>query len=209
MIISLIFLLVVGGFALTSAVTDAWKKKIPNWLTVPVAGAGLLFHTVLWILTLTHVVEPQQAVDQIISFDNMSAWLLNIGPWAYVGFLVGFVLLFLPAYFGGAGFGDVKMFAALGAWLGVDGVLIAFVLSILYAAVFTIVVLCATGPMKAMRRVRKMQKDAKTPKNQRSQKAKKSVKRLLPFAIPTCCGILTFLALFVCNHIQNFWNFMN
>jgi prepilin peptidase CpaA len=83
-------------------------RRIPNWLTVPAAAMALLYHTL----------APH-----------------GIGPLlALAGFAVGFSLLLLPWLLGGGGMGDVKMLAALGAWLGPLGILIAFGLGAVVAA---------------------------------------------------------------------------
>jgi prepilin peptidase CpaA len=77
--------------ALVACVTDVRARRIPNHLTFPAAAAGVIFHAVAgW---------PQ-------------------GAWAVSGLFLG-LLLFLPIYLlRGMGAGDVKLLAALGAWLG-------------------------------------------------------------------------------------------
>ena len=64
------------------------------------------------------------------------------GPWvSLAGFGVGFALLLLPWLSGGGGMGDVKLLAALGAWLGARCLLIAFGLSAVIAAAMALVAL--------------------------------------------------------------------
>jgi prepilin peptidase CpaA len=80
------------GIVLVACVTDLRSKRIPNVLTLPGALAGVLYHA-LW--------------------GGMSAGS------ALAGLAVG-LFLFLPLYLlRGMGAGDVKLLAALGAWLGV------------------------------------------------------------------------------------------
>ena len=87
-IVPLIALLV--GFA--ACVTDVRSRRIPNLLTFGAAAAGIAVHS-------------------------------SIGGWggfqtASTGWLAG-TALFLPMFvLGGMGAGDVKLLAALGAWLG-------------------------------------------------------------------------------------------
>src|SRR5688572_2362189 len=75
-----------------ACVTDVRSRRIPNVLTFGAAAAALLFH-----LFVAGTGGLQTAVG---------------------GWLVGTVL-FLPFFaLGGMGAGDVKLLAALGAWLG-------------------------------------------------------------------------------------------
>ena len=81
--------LVVGSVA---CVTDIWSRRVPNWLTFSAAALGLAAHTLLPI---------------------------GQGPiWGLVGFLAGLAVFFPFFALGGLGAGDVKLMAALGAWLG-------------------------------------------------------------------------------------------
>ena len=75
-----------------ACVTDLRTRRIPNGLTFGSAGAGLVFHAVTGgFAGLLHGVE---------------------------GWGVGVALFFLPFALGGMGGGDIKLLAALGAWLG-------------------------------------------------------------------------------------------
>ena len=78
--------------AAIACVTDIRTRKIPNLLTVSAAGIGGLFHfaTTSWV---------------------------GLG-WSVAGCAVG-LAMFLPFFLlRGIGGGDVKLLAALGAWLG-------------------------------------------------------------------------------------------
>ena len=81
--------LVVG---LAACVFDLWCRRIPNALTFGAAAAALVFHTTA------------------SGADGFQA--------AALGWVVG-TALFMPFFLlGGMGGGDVKLLAALGAWLG-------------------------------------------------------------------------------------------
>jgi prepilin peptidase CpaA len=81
--------LLVGAIA---CVTDIRFRRIPNVLTLSAAVAAVVFH----VFTM-----------------GMSGLVLALSGWA-----VGLVL-FLPFFLlGGMGGGDVKLLAALGAWIG-------------------------------------------------------------------------------------------
>jgi prepilin peptidase CpaA len=107
-----------------ACVTDLRARRIPNWLTFGAAVGALVYA-------------------------GAAHGLSGLGQ-AAAGWLVG-CLLFLPWYaLGGMGAGDVKLLAALGAWLGPgDAVWVA-----LYAAIaggiFAILVSLAGGYLRQM-----------------------------------------------------------
>jgi prepilin peptidase CpaA len=74
------------------AVGDWRTRRIPNYLTVGGALAGIIFQTT--VMGWTGLVQ------------------------ALLGMFLGLGLLLLPYILGGMGAGDVKALAALGAWLG-------------------------------------------------------------------------------------------
>jgi prepilin peptidase CpaA len=83
---------VVIVIALVACVTDLRAKRIPNVLTFGGALAGIAFHAVTGGFT-------------------------GVGHSAG-GWVVGVLAYILPFVLGGLGAGDVKLIAALGAWLG-------------------------------------------------------------------------------------------
>src|SRR6185436_20859653 len=84
--------LVVLSVAMVACVTDIRSRRIPNVLTFGAAVAAVLF--------------PGATA-------GTSGLLVALGGW-----VVG-LLLFLPFFaLGGMGGGDVKLLAALGAWIG-------------------------------------------------------------------------------------------
>jgi prepilin peptidase CpaA len=91
-----------------AALIDLRTRRIPNWLTFSLAAAGLL-QSVL----PGHVVSPGHSLLGLLT-----GLVLNIG-------------LFAINVRGG---GDVKLFAALGAWVGPLLTFEVFVVSILVAA---------------------------------------------------------------------------
>ena len=109
------FVLYALGLACVAAVTDLRARLIPNWLTIPALGIACGAHGYLG------------------------------GPGALAFALLSALLCFVPSYFlfvrGALGGGDVKLFAALGAALGVrDGLevqLTAFVLVAVFALAST------------------------------------------------------------------------
>jgi prepilin peptidase CpaA len=83
---------IVVSICLVACVFDVRTRRIPNWLTLSGAVAGLLYH-----LATSGLGGLQTAA---------AGWVLGL-------------LLLLPYFaLGGMGGGDVKLMAALGAWLG-------------------------------------------------------------------------------------------
>lgn len=91
-------------FPLLIAVWISWSdlktRKIPNYLTLSAALAGLAYNLIIY------------------GWGGLADGAL--------GLLLGFGFLILPYILGGMGAGDVKALAALGAWLGPAGTLCLF-----------------------------------------------------------------------------------
>ncbi|MEQ8789782.1 MAG: A24 family peptidase [Pirellulaceae bacterium] len=113
-----VMILVVVSFTLTAATLDVRTRKVPNWLTVPVFAAGLIFHT-------------------------LTGGLSGLG-FAAGGFATGFGILLVLWLIGGGGGGDVKLMGALGAWLGPAATLAVFLGSTLIAISVMMVLFFAT-----------------------------------------------------------------
>jgi prepilin peptidase CpaA len=144
----------VSIFVITAAVFDYRVKTIPNWITVPAAIAGLLFHAA--------VPEARGIL------------------WALAGFAVGFSLLILPWLLGGGGMGDVKLLAALGAWLGPLVILAVFGLSAVLAACL------AAGVMVSA--CSRMASLGSQPLSESRSAAPPRPRRLQAAACPVCCA---------------------
>ncbi len=107
------YLAALFGVLLAAAWNDLRELVVPKWLTVPALGLGLLFNVVrgVWLAAA-----------------GQPTWLLgDNGPvvgaldgllFALLGFAVAFGLFFLMWILGICGGGDVKLFAAVGAWVG-------------------------------------------------------------------------------------------
>jgi prepilin peptidase CpaA len=150
-----LFIAAVATFTLAAAATDLRSQRVPNWLTVPTAIAGLAFHAF----------AP-------------SGWGAGV---SLAGFALGFALLFLPWLLGGSGMGDVKLLAALGAWLGPLYLLVAFGLSMAAGSLLAIATMswfaAQRGVVQAQRRF--LHRTQRTADGARRRPA-----RALPFAVP-------------------------
>ncbi len=108
-----------------AAATVDWRMhRIPNWLTVPAAVAGLAFHS--------------------FAPDGLGVWM------SLAGFAVGFGLLLVPWLCGGGGMGDVKLLAALGALLGPWWLLVVFAVGCLAASLMALSVMVTSGAQRGL-----------------------------------------------------------
>lgn len=112
----------VASIAAIACAIDLRQRRIPNWLTFGAALTGLGY---------------QVAVH---GFDG----LVSGG----VGLLVGIAIFFLPFALGGLGAGDVKLVAALGAWLGPYEVVWLALYTVMAGAVLALGVSLARGYLR-------------------------------------------------------------
>jgi len=159
-----------------AAVTDIWKFRVYNALTFPLLLSGLVF----------------QAVT---------------GGWAglgnsCLGALFGFFSLVLFYGMGGVGAGDVKLLAAVGAWLGMPLTFYVFLASSLAAGVYAIGLLLLQGGLTEvyvgfhvlfqklktntlhLQADRRIEREAQRPDRR---------KRLIPFALMLLVGLIATL----------------
>jgi len=110
------------GVAVTASAFDLATRRVPNALTFGAAAAGFLYHTAV--------------------ADHGSFFL------PVAGCLTGFVLFFPMFALGGLGAGDVKLLAALGAWLGPETTLWVALSAAVAGGVMGVVVALAAGYLK-------------------------------------------------------------
>ena len=165
MVVSYDFAVLVGLFTAAAAFTDWREHRIPNYLTVPAAVLGLAYHAFM-----------PSGLGVLLSL---------------LGFAIGFALLLLPWLLGGGGMGDVKLLAALGAWLGPKLLLFSFAGGVFVAAAMALCMLMYSALTAG---VIKTKKDFLTaPSEGGDSKKKKAKKRAVPFAVPV--AISTWLLL--------------
>ncbi|MGH9721477.1 MAG: A24 family peptidase [Bryobacteraceae bacterium] len=103
----------------TAAFIDWRARRIPNWLTLPAVPAGVAAQT-----------------------------LYADGFWyGLAGALAAAALFFLPFAAGALGAGDVKLFAAVGAFVGIRNLLAVFVLVALIGGILALVVSLRAGAL--------------------------------------------------------------
>jgi prepilin peptidase CpaA len=104
----------VAGSGLMGALIDLKTRRVPNPLTMGIAATGL-----------------------VLAATRLSG--LSVAA-AALGFSVGVGLMLLPYIFGAMGGGDVKLFAALGTFLGPWPTVQAFLYTLLAGGVLAVVV---------------------------------------------------------------------
>lgn len=114
--------ILLGTFLALACMTDLRTRRIPNVLTVSAAGAGLFFHLVTG--------GPSAAA------------------WSVAGWFAG-ALLFFPMFaLRGMGAGDVKLLAAVGAWLLPGEVAVAALVTSLAGGVIALAVALGHGYLR-------------------------------------------------------------
>jgi prepilin peptidase CpaA len=178
-----VFLIV--AITLAAAVIDMRSRRIPNWFTVPVCVAGLLFHTVT---------------------GGLPGLGMSLG-----GLATGFGILLVLWLIGGGGGGDVKLMGALGAWLGAMSTVFVVVLSAGMAALFSIAVVIVgvarhgyTYVQKRhFRRAEELVSKKKTKRSEEEEMAKRrGRRRLLPYALPVALSTWLVLVWYVISQGQ-------
>ncbi len=93
--------IIAATLILTVAAWIDWKEhRVPNWLTYSALACGLAYHSI------------------IAGVDGLTA--------AMLGAVVGLGTLIVPYALRGMGAGDVKLMAAVGAWVGAASTVYAF-----------------------------------------------------------------------------------
>jgi prepilin peptidase CpaA len=161
-----IFIVVVALYVTAAAYTDFRMQRIPNYLTFPTAIAGLVCTSACQWLPIPGYPD---------FFTPLNCLL---------GFALGFAIFFIPFLLGGGGSGDLKLVAALGAWLGWFWLLFALAISLVFAMALTFVV-WITGLSGSGGKVKIFANRTETP---RAGKPKARRRNAVPFAIPVALG---------------------
>jgi prepilin peptidase CpaA len=107
------------GLAMVACGCDLRTRRIPQFLTLGGATAGLAFHLV------------------------NSGW--TAAALSFAGWSIGIAIFVIPFALGGLGAGDVKLLGALGAWLGPGNVIWLALYAGVAGAILAILFSLATG----------------------------------------------------------------
>ena len=105
------------GFLAVASYTDLRWVKIPKWLTVTMLGVGVVVSMARggW---LGSVLAGTEGARVWVLPASAGLGVLDGFLFAGAGFLASFAFFLVLFIFGMAAGGDVKLFAALGAWVG-------------------------------------------------------------------------------------------
>jgi leader peptidase (prepilin peptidase) / N-methyltransferase len=118
------------------AVLDAEHLWLPNWITFPGIGLGLLLTSGHFALGEWLPEPPPTSLPKILISSLTGALVATAVPAALI-------LLIRWTYWlirrrEGIGLGDAKLMAMLGAWLGLSGALLSFAIGVTIGAVFAL-----------------------------------------------------------------------
>lgn len=162
--------IILATVLLTAVATDLRSCRIPNWLTFPAMASGLVTHTLL-----------NGQAGLILSLEG-----LGLGS----GFFLIFYLM------GGMGAGDVKLMAAVGSFMGPEGVLSAVVVTGVLGGLYAGLVMVAhRGLRESVQRVWTMLTTLSLPQEADSPTAPPGSQHQLRYAL--VIGLGTLLSQFV------------
>lgn len=164
-----------------AAGVDIRQRRIPNWLTLSIAMGG-----VLQSFLSHHTVTPAQSLG---------------------GLGVGFVLPLILFALNAIGGGDVKLLAAVGAWIGPVNILLVFILKDLIGLALVLIQASCQGRVRALLRNSAVVllnlvhiRDVGLETVQQTGLSCRSVDKPLPMAVPILAAVL----LLLCVHPGGF-----
>lgn len=144
---------------------DLRRHRIPNRLTVPAGLVGILYHS--WCKGLT------------------GGLLFSLS-----GLTIGFAILLIPFLLGGLGGGDVKLFAALGSFLGPRGVFSLFLYGALAGGVIVLAMVFRKNGLKGIKLIFW---SAFLDLSARQKPRIDTSYQGLPYAVPMAAGYVSYL----------------
>ncbi len=160
-----------------AAVIDARYRRIPNWLTFGLLAAGL-----------------GRAI--VLGSTSWGAAASSLGH-ALLGMLVGAALPLVLYAISALGGGDVKLLAAVGAWLGPKPIVIIFLVEAVVGLVIVLIQAFAQGRVKVLFRNSALiaanmvsASEVGLEHTVETGKSLRSVNRPLPYAVPVLIATL-------------------
>ena len=173
-----VFVVALASFTLATAYTDTYRWKIPNKLTIPFFGLGLVYQLCFW-----GIGSSMSLMDNHGLIDGLA------------GFSLGFGLYFLLWIVAGGGGGDVKLMGALGAWLGFKLTFFLIITSLVMVVVDGVIVTIFKSLRMGMKNFKKQHlatgkiDEKGKPVFLKETNVEKRKRRILPFAIPVAMAV--------------------
>lgn len=167
--------------SLVAAFTDAGKFRISNLLTGPLLISGLIYH-------------------------SLSVEGIGLVP-SVLGVSIGFMPMAVLYLSGGVGAGDVKLMAALGAWLGPLVIVQVFLASWIAAGVYACGVMLCNAVAPGRERIR-YHVPVLTPQGSGERLAQLIVQRdrrrlLIPFGVMILSGVVVAATLVTTDNVPH------
>lgn len=176
-----IYFLIAIGMLLWIASKDLREYRIPNALTVPTAILGLMFNAVRggWLGSMGLDVWLTREPGTVLGVVD------GVG-FSLAGFALGFGLYLLIWLLKACKGGDVKLAAAIGAWLGPFNVILFVPVTVVMVMVFLLLKLLTGG--FSLRAVERNMKQLSGRKSMTGNEAQKYARRGLAFSLPSACA---------------------
>ncbi len=169
----------VSIFAVVAAYIDGKELRVPNKLTFPMIIAGWAWSSIFYGM-------------------NGEGWYMGLA-WSLAGTAVGIATL-LPAYsIGGMGAGDVKMMAAIGAWVHCTITFYSFCVGAIVGAILAVIMILMSGEAKKhYNQFFFILNEIQVVRNPEAlaeiAAERKSSMKLLPYGIPLAIGTVLYFA---------------
>lgn len=170
-----------------AAYTDTKRAKVPNLLVVITLAVGLVVNVVrgAWQVRVGHPTWLFGGTENVW-LGGLDGFLLGL-----IGFAVAFGAFFLLWILGLVGGGDVKLFAAVGGWVGWLHILFTWMLSVVVLILWALGKIIANGlrPRQVHSAVKKLQKAEETARAE-AAKAGGSKKMRITYSFPIAVAVL-------------------
>lgn len=171
-----VFVLLLLSLLALAAVIDIRTARIPKPLTISIAVSGLMINGIrgCWLGSLDL---------EVWELGKGSVWLGGLDGFLFsvVGLLFAFIVFFGMYLLGSCGGGDVKLCAAIGAWIGA-----IYTIFLLFATVVTLVIWIvgkiALGGTRSLKQAQKARVQLKNPKA--NAKSKELPRGRMTFSLP-------------------------
>ncbi len=159
-----------------AAVIDLRDRRIPNWLSLTLVFSGLIGSCLF-----THAISPLQSL---------------------AGLSIGFGLCFILFALGAMGGGDVKLMAAVGAWLGAWPVLAVYCVAAIVGMLIVLVQATAAGRLRTLVRNTGLVtinlvhlREVGVEHTKATGQSCRSVQKPLPYAVPILAAVIAVVIL--------------